>query len=117
MIRKRIGKTIIFRWTITTDGEALPLDYVDNHKRDLTLFLIDPSGNSNQIYFEIDTDNPNKNTIIFSFQGKDQTKVGHYSLELWENKGQDEQTVVDKINAFELVKHTKDEGGCGCRNY
>ena len=110
MIRKRIGKTLLLRWKITTNGEDLSLD-----GRVLTLFLIDPSGNQREMDYQIKP--TGSNTVEFKFQGKDQKIPGYYSLEMWENKGQDEQTVVDKINAFELVRNTKDEGDCKCRKY
>lgn len=109
MIRKRIGKTIEFHWRITTDGEDLAFD-----GRDLTIVLIDPSGSSREMHFEYEE---GTNIAKFAFQGKDQTRVGFYSLEVWENKGRCNQTVADKQNAFELVRYTKDEGNCGCKKY
>lgn len=117
MIRKRIGKTIEFKWTVTTNEENIPFDYPT--ERDLTVILLDPSGTvvfSKKLKAGEDYE-PGTNIAFFTFQGKDQTKLGQYSLEMWENKGQLNQTVVDKINAFELVKHTKDEEDLGCRRY
>ena len=110
MIRKRLGKTLLFRWPIITNGEASSL-----YGRNLTLFIIEPSGKKRQVNYTIDDTEPNR--LLFTFQGKDQTSPGIYGLELWENKDSDDQTIFDKINAFELVKHTKDEGGCGCKRY
>ena len=117
MIRKRIGKTIEFQWTITTDGEDIPFDYPQ--ERDLTIILLDPSGSIifSKKLVKGENYEPGTNVAIFKFEGKDQTKIGSYSLEVWENKGKENQTVVDKMNAFELVKHTKDEEDLGCRRY
>lgn len=106
--RKRVGKTLFFRWPIITNGKALSLE-----DRDLTLFLIEPSGKKRRMDCVVDSTETSR--LLFTFQGKDQTSPGMYGLELWENKDGMDQTVMDRINAFELVKHTKDEGGCGCK--
>lgn len=100
-IKKRIGKTIIFRWQVTTNGEDIPFD-----GRDLTIKIIDPTGNARKVDF---TFIDGTNIAEFIFEGKDQQKVGNYIIEMWENFGNDNQTVVDKINAFTLVRHTIEE--------
>lgn len=101
LIKKRIGNTLLLRWQVTTDGNNIPFD-----GRDLTLRLVDPVGIARNMKFNFAS---GTNIAEFKFQGIDQTRIGAYTLEMWENKGQVEQVVVDKTEAFELVRHTKDE--------
>lgn len=101
--KKRIGNTLIIRWLVTTNGSDVPFD-----GRDLQLRLVDPIGNSRPLPFTFET---GSNVAEFIYQGKDQQKTGFYTIEMWENKGKDMQAVVDRTEAFELVRHTKDEGG------
>jgi len=102
VIKKRRGKTILFRWQVTTDGENIPFD-----DRDLIIKIVDPAGNARKVDFTFEE---GTNVAEFYFQGKDQQRNGYYNIEMWENLGQDGQTVVDKVEAFCLVEHTEDEG-------
>lgn len=97
--KNRIGKTFQCKWAITTNGEPTSLE-----GRDLTLMLIDPMGISTKVQFTIEREN----TISFTFQGKDQKKLGKYMLSLYENKDKLNQTVVD-VDAFILVDYTYKE--------
>lgn len=99
MKKIRIGKTIDLKWSITTNGVAAALA-----NRDLTLVIADPHGVKKVVNFTIQ----GVNTIKFTIEGKDQTKVGVYTLTLWENKNLANQSVLD-TDAFELVTRTKFE--------
>ena len=49
------------------------------------------------------------NTIEAVFRGKEQKMLGEYRLTLWENYGEDNQSVVDYCDAFQLVSSTCEE--------
>ena len=104
MKRIRKGKTIILRWPIKTNGEAASLE-----GRNLTLML-QCSLSARTIPFEVAD-----NVITATIQGKSLTTTGKYILTLYENRGEDNQTVVD-VDAFMIVSRTKDEGEhhCSC---
>ena len=95
----RIGKDISLRWTITTDGAAVPLE-----GRDLTLEMKSPIGKVIILPFRVDG-----NVLSMTYYGYEQTVVGEYSLTLWENKGKQGQNVVDAIRAFKLVRTSPEE--------
>lgn len=95
----RIGKDILIKWTITTDGAAVPLE-----GRDLTLELKSPIGKVISIPYRVDG-----NVLTMTYYGKEQTVVGEYSLTLWENKGKPGQNVVDAVRAFKLVRTSPEE--------
>ena len=95
----RIGKDICLKWTITTDGAAVPLE-----GRDLTLELKSPIGKVIILPFQI-----GGNVLTMTYYGYEQTVVGEYSLTLWENKGKSGQNVVDAIRAFKLVRTSPEE--------
>lgn len=99
MKRIRIGKDISMRWEITTDGAAIPLE-----GRDLTVEIKSPIGIVSNIPFRVDG-----NTLIMTYYGTEQKRVGEYSVTLWENKGKTGQNVVDVIRAFELVRTSQEE--------
>lgn len=105
MKRIRIGKDIAISWEINS-----PMDLVET---DLTIQMKDPKGN--KVYIE-DFELVDK-TISFGLRGTAFAYLGNYTLTLWYKKGEIGQTVVDVINAFELVGSTyqEDEGCiCGC---
>lgn len=103
----RQGKDIILRWKITTNGEALPLE-----GRNLTLILSTPNGRERVLSYTTEGD-----TISTRLFGKEITLLGDYTLTLWENRGEQGQTAVDAVNAFELVKYTTmEEDGSSCGN-
>ena len=97
----RIGKDIAIRWYIT-----LPEESVETlSQMDLTLFMKDPRGNK----VEIDDYTINGNSIEIGLKGTAFGYIGCYTLTLWKNKGNDGQSVVDAVNAFELVTSTDKE--------
>lgn len=103
----RQGKDIILRWKITTNGEALPLE-----GRNLTLILSTPNGRERVLSYTTEGD-----IISTRLFGKEITLLGDYTLTLWENRGDQGQTAVDAVNAFELVKYTTmEEDGSPCGN-
>lgn len=96
---KRIGKDLKIRWPILTNGNAVPLD-----GRDLKLILRTPTSNELPMAFV-----SSENVAEFTFRGVEQTRVGRYSLTMWENYGKDGQTVVDYCDAFTLVARSCEE--------
>ena len=95
----RIGKDISMRWSILTDGAAVPLE-----GRDITLEMKSPIGKVISIPYSIEG-----NVLTITYYGYEQTVVGEYSLTLWENKGKQGQNVVDAIRAFKLVRTSPEE--------
>nr|DAW20820.1 MAG TPA: hypothetical protein [Caudoviricetes sp.] len=99
MIKIRKGKDIVFRWSILTNGNALPLQ-----GRDLTLEIVNPYGRRTALAYQTDG-----NTIVFKFRGTEHTMLGVHGITLWENKDEEGQTAVDISKAFELVRTTEEE--------
>ena len=95
----RIGKDISLRWSILTDGAAIPLE-----GRDLTLEMKSPIGKVIILPYRVDG-----NVLTMTYYGYEQNVVGEYSLTLWENKGKPGQNVVDAIRAFKLVRTSPEE--------
>lgn len=89
----RIGKTLKIRWTILSGGAPEPLA-----GRDLTLEI--SSGNRVRTSLPFVADG---NVAEFVFQGSEQRYVGAYMVTMWENRGKENQTVVDRCDAFCLV--------------
>lgn len=67
MKKIRIGKDIVLRWTILTNGEAIPLD-----GRNLKLFIIDCIGNKTEMDFTV-----SGNQVESIFKGIEQKELGH----------------------------------------
>lgn len=109
MKKIRIGKDINVRWEITLPEGIDTLDGLN-----LSLDMRDPKGNKVKINeFELEGDN----VVLFGLRGTAFVFIGNYSFTLWVNKGELGQTLVDCINAFQLVTSTdkeNDEEGCGC---
>ena len=89
----RIGKTLKIRWGILTGGKSEPLS-----GRDLRLEIATGSRFRRNVPFEADD-----SVAEFLFQGSEQRYVGAYTLTMWENRGKENQTVVDRRDAFCLV--------------
>lgn len=100
-IRRVIGVTRNFAWTILTDGEAVSLE-----GRDLTLVLIHPRGNKEEMEFAVVN-----NVVTFSWQGKDQKELGRYGIILYENYGKPNQLRVDIHKFLELIPWSDREAG------
>lgn len=99
MRKIRIGKDIVIRWAILTNGEAVSLE-----GRNLKLVIVDAIGNKLDLGYKIES-----NTIETTFRGTEQKMIGTYRLTLWENYGEDNQSVVDYCDAFRLVGYTCQE--------
>ena len=97
----RIGKDIVVRWVILTNGEAQALD-----ARDLRLECHAPGHTVSEIAFTA-----SGNVAEFTIRGIDMHRVGRYSFTMWENFGKEGQTAVDCCDAFNLVYTTCEEGG------
>ena len=100
MIRKRIGKDIRIKWTILTNGEPLSLE-----GRDLALELV-TAGIGRTMTFEA-----HGNSITTVFYGRDQQRLGKYTLTLYENLGKANASVLDSCEGFVLVSSTCQESG------
>lgn len=105
MKKIRIGKDIAIEWKITTsEGESLS-------DINLTIWMKDPKGTKVLLEnYEVVDDN----TITIGLKGTAFVYVGKYTLTAYKNEGLDGQSVVDAIDAFELVSSTDKEDGCGC---
>lgn len=100
-IKRVIGVTRTFSWTITTNGEAQSLE-----GRDLTMLLIHPRGNAEELDFT--TAN---NVVSFTWQGDDQKELGPYSIILYENYGIANQRRVDIHYFLDLIPWSEKESG------
>lgn len=86
-------QTLKIRWGILTGGKSEPLS-----GRDLRLEIATGSRFRRNVPFEADD-----SVAEFLFQGSEQRYVGAYTLTMWENRGKENQTVVDRCDAFCLV--------------
>ena len=100
-IKRVIGVTRTFSWTITTNGEAQSLE-----GRDLTLVLIHPRGQWEELDFTTAG-----NVVSFTWQGKDQKELGRYGLILYENYGKSNQLRVDIHKFLELIPWSDRQSG------
>lgn len=103
MKRIRIGKDILVRWHIATNGQMLCLQ-----GEELCLVIEDAFGHKAAHDFRV-----SGNMVVFTFAGTEQKYTGIYTLTLWRNYGKRGQTAVDFCNAFTLVSRTCAEDGCG----
>lgn len=99
MRKIRIGKDIVIKWTILTNGEAVSLE-----DRNLKLFIIDNFGYKKELEYSV-----SGNNVESLFKGIEQKRIGTYRLTLWENYQKENQSVVDYCDAFRLVGTTCEE--------
>lgn len=99
MRKIRIGKDIMIRWTILTNGLSETLE-----GRDIRLVLTNPLRNRECIDFSVE-----HNVVTAIYPGVSQKYHGAYFLTLWENYGKTGQTAVDSCEAFRLVPTTCEE--------
>lgn len=93
-----VGRMVIL--PVITNGEDAPLE-----GRDISLELVYPNGQRQKITdFHVEDNN-----IIWFFGAKLQTRLGSYTLNVYENKGSDEQVWFDKKNFITLVSSTEEE--------
>lgn len=99
----RLGNDIGITWSFfqTQPGVSWKVPY-DLTDLDLSLTLFNPLTREVAIHDFSVTDN----CIYWTFKGKDQSKLGKYTLTLTVNKGQDNQHVVDRIEFLELVSRS-----------
>lgn len=100
-IKRVIGVTRTFSWTITTNGEAQSLE-----GRDLTLMLVRPRGQMEPMEFTTAG-----NVVSFTWQGKAQKELGRYGLILYENYGKPNQLRVDIHKFLELIPWSDRQSG------
>lgn len=86
MKKIRIGKDIVIRWAILTNGEPEPLQ-----GRVLKVIILDPLRRKITIT-DYETDG---HILSFRFSGTEQKSLGKYSLTMWENFGK-----VDNFNSI-----------------
>ena len=96
----RIGKDINIKWEILVNGQIQDLSAAD-----LTIILRDPNGKS----ATVSAFGVRNNIISFVLRGTSFHALGTYMLTLWMNKGKKGQTMLDKRDAFALVRYTDQE--------
>lgn len=99
MRKIRIGKDIIIKWKVTINT-GLPLD-----EADLTLVMVNPRLQLTTLDFTIEDDE----YVVAKFKGTDHKYCGVHKLTLWLNKGKENQSALDSIDAFRLVMFTSEE--------
>lgn len=104
----RIGNDITIKWTINRQG--LPEDFSG---KAVSVYLLEPFSNSKAaINYTIES-----NVITIYFNGKDQKRVGQYTLKLVENEGKAGMITLDHCNPFILVaKSCMVSGANECSN-
>lgn len=100
-IRRVIGVTRTFHWTITTGGVD-----TDLAGRDLRLVIVAGKGGEQVMTFTTEA-----NMLTFTWQGTAQKRIDKYSVILWENYGESDQRRVDIHNFVELVPWTAEQSG------
>lgn len=93
--KRRIGNDVSIRWKLTTNGE-----YSNLSDRDLTVTCQDMFHTAVPIEWTVSGCD-----VIATIRGKNQRNTGIHVLTLIENKGKNDQHVVD-VKAVELVAHT-----------
>ena len=103
----RQGKDIVLRWKVLTNGQDVSLE-----GRNITLVMTTPLGREKVVEHEVEG-----SVVVARLRGTALTHLGDYTLTLWENRGEEGQTAVDAVNAFELVKYTTmEDGSSSCGN-
>ena len=97
----RIGNDIDVTWSLFREGLAYSLDGLD-----VTLYLKNIYGKEEITDFSV-----SGNNVIWTFRGKDQKKVGRYSLEIIINEGNDGMSTTDAIDFVNLIKCSCVEDG------
>ena len=97
MKKIRIGKDIKCKWKVTINDRYI------NNSDDITLYLITPRLDRLVQEYIIED-----GTLIFTYYGKQQQHTGEYTLVLYLNKDNTNQSVID-TTAFTLVRSVADE--------
>lgn len=98
----RIGNDIVIKWSVYRQGQ--PEDFSG---KNISVSLHEPFTNTKaDIAYIIEG-----NVVNISFFGKDQKKVGQYTLKLVENEGTINMHTIDHCNPFTLVSKSCMAGG------
>lgn len=101
MKRIRINNDIEITWRIYRNGNAE--DFAD---KAVAVKLLDSVGKVQPMDCDIVG-----NEVHILFEGRNQTRIGNYTLVLTENAGERGMVTIDETEAFSLVRHTSEEGG------
>lgn len=101
----RRGNDIEIKWAIYAGSGINEMPY-DLTGKNLTLYLRTQYGKTEIKKFFV-----SNHVVYFTIWGKDQSKIGVYSLELVENEGLEGMHTVDECDAFKLVNHSCETGG------
>ena len=99
MRKIRIGKDILINWKVSINT-GLPLA-----EADLTLVMVNPRLKLTTLDFTIE----DGDCVVAKFRGIDQKYCGVHKLTLWLNKGKENQSALDSVDAFRLVMFTSEE--------
>ena len=98
----RIGNDVVIKWSVYRQGQ--PEDFSG---KNISVSLHEPFTNTKaNIAYKIEG-----NVVNISFFGKDQKKVGQYTLKLVENEGTINMHTIDHCNPFTLVSKSCMAGG------
>lgn len=99
MKRIRTGKDFNLRWPLLVNGERTDLNGLD-----LEVILVSHSGKRRKVGHTSESD-----VLVVAVDGDSLKELGPYRVEVWMNRGKDEQTVADYCAAFCLVATTCEE--------
>ena len=99
MKRIRTGKDFKLRWPLLVNGERTDLNGLD-----LEVILVSHSGKRRKVGHTSESD-----VLVVAVDGDSLKELGPYRVEVWMNRGKDEQTVADYCAAFCLVATTCEE--------
>lgn len=102
MKRYHIHTDLQVTYRVTLDGRETDLSQLN-----LSIYLADRLGAKH----EIQDFQAQGSTITFQYLASEQHSPGIYTLELWLNRGDTPQSVIDRRQAFSLVRYTEQEGG------
>lgn len=105
MERIRIGNDIGLRWEIYAKSGSNVTPY-DLTGKDVRLYMSNMYGRREVKDFTVEG-----NAVQLTFYGREQKHTGRYRLTLVENESLDGMHTVDECDAFELVRHSCQEGG------
>ena len=108
MEKIRIGNTFEVLWGIFVGDGINEMPY-DLTGRDISIYVKTPLIDKQKVEsFSVD-----RHIISWKFEGKDQKKVGTYTMTLVENEGKNSMHTVDECEAFRLVSESC-QTGCSC---
>ena len=99
MKRIRTGKDFKLRWPLLVNGERTDLNGLD-----LEVILVSHSGKRRKVGHTSESD-----VLVVAVDGDSLKELGPYRVEVWMNRGKDDQTAADYCAAFCLVATTCEE--------